>query len=63
MGKEANNFKAQYLDGNRDGICGGHTCEGGCALPGEICRIGHFRIGRQTASRGAAESGRSQQMT
>jgi hypothetical protein len=38
MGEEANKFKARYLHGNHGSICGGHKCEGRCALPGEICR-------------------------
>ena len=38
MGEKANIFKALYLYGNHGSICGGHKCEGGCALPGEICR-------------------------
>ena len=38
MGEKANKFKARYLYGNHGSICGGHKCEGGCALPGEVCR-------------------------
>ena len=38
MGEKAHMFKARYLYGNHASICGGHTCEGRCALPGEICR-------------------------
>ena len=37
-GEEANIFKARYLYGRHGRICGGHKREGGCALPGEICR-------------------------
>jgi hypothetical protein len=37
-GKKAISFKAQYLYGSHASRCGGHTCEGRCALPGEICR-------------------------
>jgi hypothetical protein len=37
-GEKANIFKAQYLYGRHGRICGGHKREGGCALPGEICR-------------------------
>ncbi len=37
-GEEANIFKAQYLSGRHGRRCGGHKREGGCALPGEICR-------------------------
>lgn len=38
MGKKALSFKARYLYGNHGSICGGYTCEGRCALPGEVCR-------------------------
>ena len=38
MGEKANIFKARYSYGNHGSICGGYKCEGGCALPGEICR-------------------------
>ena len=31
-------FKVRYLYGQHGRICGGHKREGGCALPGEICR-------------------------
>ena len=31
-------FKVRYLSGKHGRICGGHKREGGCALPGEICR-------------------------
>jgi hypothetical protein len=31
-------FKVRYLYGKQGRICGGHKREGGCALPGEICR-------------------------
>jgi hypothetical protein len=37
-GEEANIFKAQYLYGRHGRKWGGHKREGGCALPGEICR-------------------------
>ena len=39
LGKESNLSKAQYLYGKHGRICGGHKCEGVCALPGEICRF------------------------
>ena len=38
LGKKAKIFKAQYLYGKHRHICGGHKCEGVCALPGEVCR-------------------------
>jgi hypothetical protein len=38
LGEEAISFKARYLYGNHGSKCGGHKCEGRCALPGEICR-------------------------
>ena len=31
-------FKVPYLSGRHGRKCGGHKREGGCALPGEICR-------------------------
>jgi hypothetical protein len=31
-------FKVRYLSGRHGRICGRHKREGGCALPGEICR-------------------------
>jgi len=37
LGEKAHRFKAQYLYGKHGSICGGHKCEGGRALPGEIC--------------------------
>ena len=43
MGEKANIFKARYLYGNHGSRCGGHKCEGRCALPGEVCRISQFR--------------------
>jgi len=36
--EKANIFKVLYLYGRHGRICGGHKHEGGCALPGEICR-------------------------
>lgn len=36
--KKANIFEVQYLSGRHGCKCGGHKREGGCALPGEICR-------------------------
>jgi len=38
MGEESIIFKARYLYGNHGSRYGGYKCEGGCALPGEICR-------------------------
>jgi len=38
MGEKSNIFKARYLYGNHGSRCGGHKCEGRCALPGEVCR-------------------------
>jgi len=38
LGEKAQIFKAQYLYGKHRRICGGHKCEGVCALPGEVCR-------------------------
>ena len=37
-GEKAIIFKARYLYGSHTSRCGGYTCEGRCALPGEICR-------------------------
>jgi len=37
--KKAIIFKVQYLYGRHGRKCGGHKCEGGCALPGEICPL------------------------
>ena len=31
-------FKVRYLSGRHGRKCGGHKREGGCALPGEVCR-------------------------
>lgn len=31
-------FKVQCLYGKHSRICGGYKREGGCALPGEVCR-------------------------
>lgn len=36
--KKANIFEVQYLSGRHGRKCGGHKREGGCAIPGEICR-------------------------
>lgn len=36
--EKANIFKVRYLYGRHGRKCGGHKREGGCALPGEICR-------------------------
>ena len=38
LGEESYVSKARYLYGKHGRIYGGHKCEGGCALPGEICR-------------------------
>ena len=38
LDEKANIFKVRYLCGKHGRICGGHKREGGCALPGEICR-------------------------
>ena len=38
LGKKSRIFKARYLYRRHGRICGGHKCEGVCALPGEICR-------------------------
>ena len=38
VGEKAHIFKARYLYGNHASRCGGYTCEGRCALPGEVCR-------------------------
>jgi len=32
-------FKVRYLYGKHSRRCGGHKREGGCALPGEVCRF------------------------
>ena len=37
--EEPNISKVRYLNGSCGRICGGHKREGGCALPGEICRF------------------------
>lgn len=37
-GEEAHISKAQILSGSDGRIWGGHKCEGGCALPGEVWR-------------------------
>jgi hypothetical protein len=37
LDKEANIFEVPYLYGKHGRICGGHKCEGDCALPGEVC--------------------------
>lgn len=39
LDQKANIFKVRYLYGRYGRICGGHKREGGCALPGEICRL------------------------
>ena len=39
LDEEANISKVQYLYGEHDCKCGGYKREGGCALPGEICRF------------------------
>ncbi len=36
--EEANVSKVRYLYGRHGRKCGGHKREGGCALPGEVCR-------------------------
>ena len=38
LDEKANLFKVLYLYGRYGRRCGGHKREGGCALPGEICR-------------------------
>jgi len=38
LGKKANIFEARNLSGKHGRICGRHKREGGCALPGEVCR-------------------------
>jgi len=38
MDEEAYKFKVQYLHGRTGCICSRNKREGGCALPGEICR-------------------------
>jgi len=38
LDEEANIFEVQYLSGRHGRKCGGHKREGGCAIPGEICR-------------------------
>ena len=38
LDEKANIFKVQLLHGKRGRKCGGHKREGGCALPGEVCR-------------------------
>ncbi len=43
MDEETNISKVQCFYGNHVSICGGYKCEGGCALPGEICRTRQFR--------------------
>jgi len=39
LDEEANIFKVRYLYGEYGRRCGGHKREGGCALPGEVCRF------------------------
>ena len=56
-GEEANIFKARYLYGWHGRICGGHKREGGCALPGEVCRSALCYCRREAAG----WVGRSQQ--
>lgn len=43
LDEESWRSKVQYLHGKRVRICGGHKCEGRCALPGEVsrCAIGY----------------------
>jgi hypothetical protein len=41
--KGAKRPDVRYLHGSHGSKCGGHRREGGGALPGEICRIRHFR--------------------
>ena len=41
LGEKANIFKALYLYGKHERKCGGHKCEGECALPGEVCSVRH----------------------
>ena len=36
--KKANIFEVRNLSGRHGLRCGGHKYEGGCILPGEICR-------------------------
>ena len=36
--KKANIFEVRNLSGRHGRTCGGHKREGGCVLPGEICR-------------------------
>ena len=36
--EKARIFEVQNLSGRHGRKCGGHKREGGCALPGEICR-------------------------
>ena len=41
-------FKVLYLYGRHGRRCGGHKPEGGCALPGEVCREGWKPIGSRS---------------
>ena len=56
-------FKVQYLYGRHGRRCGGHKREGGCALPGEVCRSAHVLLsprgggmGRQKSAEGIVRS-------
>jgi len=50
-GEEANIFKARYLHGRPGRRCGGHKREGGCALPGEVCRSAQCYRRREASGR------------
>ena len=63
LDEKANIFKVRYLYGKHGRKCGGHKREGGCALPGEICRPAmcywHRRgagMGRQKSAEGIVGS-------
>lgn len=51
-------FKVRYLYGKHSRICGGHKREGGCALPGEVCRSAVSANGIERCRDGSTEVSR-----
>jgi len=61
LDEEAYIFEVRYLHRKHGRICGGHKCEGGPALPGEVCPSVPLEGGTTNPARGSGWSGRSQQ--
>jgi hypothetical protein len=59
-GEKSHIFKARTLSGTHGRIYGRHTREGGCAIPGEVCRSAQYVLlpsrgggmGRQESAEG-----------